>query len=223
MCGRYTLIINDLGELESIFNYFPGKRLPEWKPAYNAAPTQMLPVITREHGISLMKWGLVPSWSKEAAIGNRMINARLETAAEKPAFRSSLRRRRCLVPADGYYEWQGSGRGKQPWRITASDGRVMVMAGLWDTWQTPEGGELSSFTILTMPAAESVAKLHDRMPVILPEEQGQEWLMPLSEPELKGCLARIKPPAELKAYRVSPLVNSPANNDPRCIQALEEI
>ena len=161
---------------------------------------------------------MIPSWAKEESIGNRMINARAETVAEKPSFRNSFKRRRCLVPADGFYEWKkptGGGR-KIPMRIVLKDKEPFAFAGLWDTWVNPEGEEVESFTIITTQANELLRRIHDRMPVILAEEQEATWLD--QDADAQELLSMLKPfPGEMEAYPVSTLVNSPSNDDQRCI------
>lgn len=222
MCGRYTLTVerDELSERFGLLNV-----IPDYRPRYNAAPGQYLPVVVagdEGHRLVMMKWGLVPFWAKEAAIGNRMINARLETLAEKPAFRRSLNRRRCLVPADGYYEWLKQGRAKQPMRIMPVRRELVALAGLWDEWQNPEGDILQSFSIITIDPVAAVAHIHDRMPLILRREQEDYWLEGFSGE--KGAavdfLKRIEPFDALEAYEVSDRVNSPRNDEPDLLEPL---
>lgn len=175
MCGRYTQTA-DARTLTGRFRLAkPGIDLT---PRYNIAPGQPAPVILLEGGrrLELSRWGLVPAWAKDARVGFKMINARSETAADKPAYREPFQRRRCLVPADGFYEWRKAGRAKIPVRFSRSDGALFAMAGLWDEWTSKEGGALRTFTILTTEPNALVAAVHDRMPVILRAEDEAAWL-----------------------------------------------
>lgn len=217
MCGRYTITVL----ARQLMQRFRAEMFEEVidalsRPRYNAAPTQRLPVITSEplRRLDALRWGLIPSWSKDAQIGNRLINARIETLAEKPSFRNALKKRRCLVPADGYYEWKKTPRGKQPMRITPAEGGVVAFAGLWETWKPPDGEPIRSFTIVTTAAAESVREIHDRMPVILDAAMEDRWLDPAEDPPklLPDILASVV--TEFDARPVSRRVNSPSNDDP---------
>ena len=220
MCGRYTLsapadLLADLLELPEI---------PELAPRFNIAPTQEAPVVRAGAGgsrrLDLLRWGFVPFWAKSPEIGNRMINARAETVAEKPAYRTSFRRRRCLVVADGFYEWQQTGGRKQPFFFRLEGGRPFALAGLWDRWEKGEA-PLESFTILTTEPSEVVAPVHRRMPVILPPDSWSLWLD--SELDDRSRLAPLLAPwtgDDLEAWPVSTLVNNPANDSPRCIEPL---
>lgn len=200
---------------------------PNLPPRYNIAPDQdAIAVCTRdgERQIRTMRWGLIPHWARDSAIGRKLINARAETAAEKPSFRYAFREHHCLVPADGFYEWSGRGRWRQPWLIAAKDGNPLAFAGLWSHWRVPEDAMLSgslaehhpgdvvrTFTILTTAANETVSPIHDRMPVILPEEAFGPWLA--------GTAVALDPAPDtlLEAQRVSLHVNNPRNDDPRCL------
>lgn len=167
MCGRYS-ITTPVEGMRRVFG-FPER--PNLEPRYNLAPTQSAPIVRlgedgRRHLASL-RWGLIPSWAKEAAIGSKLINARSETLAEKPSFRGPLKSRRCLVPADGFYEWLKTDAGKQPYRIALADGGVFAFAGLWDRWALPGQDAVESFTIITTAANELLSPIHDRMPVML--------------------------------------------------------
>ena len=218
MCGRYTLstptdLLSDLYELETEITT---------TPRFNIAPTQEAPVIrispeTGKRRLDLLRWGLVPFWAKDSTIGNRMINARSETAAEKPAYRVSLRKRRCLVPADGFYEWQATGGPKQPFFFHRKDGYPFAMAGLWDRWEKGEDGPLETFTILTTVPNEIVAPIHERMPVILHPEQYETWLQ--GSPSVQSLQEFLTPyPADaMKLYQVSSEVNSPKNDQATCL------
>jgi len=219
MCGRYFVTTPGqvLGEQFSIVTP------PELVPRYNIAPTQSVAIVRADTGgareLAQVVWGLIPSWAKERAIGNKLINARGETLGDKPAFRDSYKRRRCLIPADGFYEWQKVAGGKQPWAVRSKSGEPFALAGLWSRWRDPESGaEIDSCTIVTTTPNELVATLHDRMPVIVPREAYALWL----DPEV-GERARLDPllvPFDadaMTAYPVSRRVNSPANDDPACL------
>ena len=219
MCGRFTLTAGPVAVAER-FSCLTEQI--EFPPRYNVAPTQSVPVVLKVDGsnrLKMMQWGLVPYWAKDKSIGSRLINARLETVAEKPAFKSLLSRQRCLVPADGYYEWQKVGRAKLPMRIVLPSRELFAFAGLWDAWQSPDGEQLFTFTILTTEPASSVRAIHNRMPVILPPENEQLWLSnAFNSPDaIASLLSRLKPVEKLEAYRVSPFVNNPVNDSPECI------
>ena len=214
MCGRYSLTA-DLGELAGRFE-FDG----DWDAfdkRYNVAPTQeVLTVVggqTRRAGF--MRWGLIPHWAKDIKVGSRMINARAETVAEKPAFRDALRRRRCLVLADGFYEWQRIGGSKRPMRIVTRSGEPFAFAGLWSVWTNPEGNRIPSCTIITTAANDLLRPIHDRMPVILPRNLEEFWL-DTSVEDLNALRSVLTPyfSDAMDAYEVSPLVNSAANDSP---------
>jgi len=229
MCGRYTLAL-PLGELVEVFEVEP-MALDAWPPRFNIAPTQSAPMVLADSSggrrMGLMRWGLVPSWADDPSMGNRMINARSETAAEKPAFRSAFRSRRCLIPADGFYEWRkpSTGKGpKTPFHIRPKRGGVMAMAGLWERWQPreDEGEPLLTYTILTRDAASWLRPLHHRMPVILPPELWSDWLDPASgSGQLSSVLDASNDP-QLEAREVSTSVNRPANDGPECVRPVEE-
>ena len=171
----------------------------------------------------LMRWGLIPSWAKDAAIGNRMINARAESLAEKPAFRAALRRRRCLLVADGFYEWQETGRQKQPYFIRFRDDRPFAFAGLWESWEGPDHTAIDSCTIITTAAGELLRPIHDRMPVILVPEAYKVWLDTAVE-NMDTITSLLVPfsSKEMEAYRVNTLVNKAANDVPGCIEPSEK-
>ncbi|UCE59119.1 MAG: SOS response-associated peptidase [Phycisphaerales bacterium] len=179
MCGRFTLTASG----EVVAECFGLAATPGIHPNDNVAPTQSSPVVrldqgTGERRLELLRWGLIPSWAKDPAIGSRMINARAETVATKPSFRSALRHRRCLVVADGFYEWQKvEGRKrKQPYHIRLNDGRPFAFAGLWERWERPDGDPLDSFTVITTEPNELLRPVHDRMPVILHAGDYAQWL-----------------------------------------------
>jgi len=213
MCGRYTITQNIeevLAELDLLLPDF------EFEPRYNIAPSQRVPVVSSDapQNLQLYKWGLVPSWAKDVKIGHKMINARGETVAEKPSFRGAIRQRRCLIPADGFYEWQKSSTGKQPMYIHRKDRKLMTFAGLWESWRDAEERELRTFTIITTAPNTLMAPIHDRMPVIIPSALRKHWLDVQSP--LDQAMAMIQPLEDgiLEADRVSTQVNSPRNEGP---------
>jgi len=219
MCGRFTLTV-DPGEAQEVFSRFS---FPEkFAPRYNIAPTQPVLVIPNDdqNAADFFVWGLIPMWAKDPAIGNRLINARGETLAEKPAFRGSLKYKRCLILADGFYEWKGApGRKtKTPFFIHMKDRKPFAFAGLWDSWNAPDGSLVKSCTIITTMPNELTAIIHNRMPVILHPREYAQWLdpQPQTPDQLKPL---IKPfPAEfMNAYPVSQLVNTPANDTPELV------
>lgn len=220
MCGRY-----ELHSHPQVIALLMGlSAMPELVPRYNIAPTQGgLIVRAGEDGgreALLAHWGLIPFWAKERDMGARMINARAETLAEKPAFRQALKKRRCLVPADGFYEWQGPPGNKQPWHIGMADDAPFAMAGLWERWRDPEGGLLDSFTIITTAANEMVKRLHERMPAILAPADYAIWLDPANDAAAE--LLTPFPAEEMRAYPVSKRVNNVRNDDALCAQRVED-
>jgi len=221
VCGRFTLTTN-LGAIAKRFGV--ARFLEEVGPRYNIAPTQTVIVVNDDgtRHLAQMRWGLIPSWAKDPAIGNRMINARAETVATKPAFRVALRKRRCLIPGDGFYEWQQRGRTKQPFRIVLKNGEPFGFAGLWETWTSPEGEEIQRCTIITTEANELLKPIHDRMPVILTREAEAVWLDPtIQDPERLLPLLMPYLTEEMEVYPVSAKVNNPENDGPECIKPLE--
>lgn len=228
MCGRFTIFADP----ERLAERFQAS-LPETglRPRYNAAPAQPLPVILNEGppAIQLLQWGLVPFWAKDPSIGSRMINARAETLAEKPAFRAAFRKRRCLVLADGFYEWlrstpEATGRsgqkasgGKQPLRIALASGEPFAFAGLWETWDAPDGSVLRTFTIVTGEPNPLVAPIHDRMPAILLPEHEAIWLDNAAEPAVWRDILRPYPAERMVAHPVSRRVNFVGNDDPSLV------
>jgi len=195
-------------------------------PDYNVPPGVDIWAVrnrsaTEEKEIARLRWGLVPSWAKDPKIGNRMINARSETVAEKPAFRSSFKKRRCLIPADGFYEWKRDGTSRTPYYIHLKDQRPFAMAGLWEQWIGPEQEMLESCTILTTSPNQLMERLHDRMPVILPQDQMSRWLEPSTSATELQAMTSPYPTEDMTAYPVSSLVNSPRNNSPECLERQE--
>ncbi|MFQ5433740.1 MAG: SOS response-associated peptidase [Anaerolineae bacterium] len=223
MSGRFALFVP--GEaLFSLFNL--NQPVPEeaFAPRYNIAPTQPVTAVrlgqTGEGELTWLTWGLVPSWAKEPKMGSRLINARSETVAEKPSFRAAFKRRRCLIPASGFYEWQKVNGRKQPMFIQAEDGRPLAFAGLWEFWQSGDGSVIESCTILTTRPNELMAPIHNRMPVIIAADDFDDWLHPGPNPEMGLHLLRPYPAEKMTAYPVSTHVNSPRNDDAVCIEPL---
>ena len=220
MCGRYSLIA-DLGELARRFE-FEGDWL-DFESSFNVAPTQQVLTVVGgdERRAGFMRWGLVPHWSKDLKIGSRMINARAETVAEKPSFRSSLRRRRCLVLADGFYEWQRNGEAKRPMRIVMRSGEPFAFAGIWSVWKDAEGNRIPTCAIITTTANDTLRPIHERMPVVLPRDSESFWLDPALEDP--AAITSVLTPAAndaMEAFEVSTLVNKVANNRPEVTQAV---
>ena len=227
MCGRYTL--TDPGslidELAADADHPFHDHGIELAPRYNVAPTQNVATVRQaddgSRHLGLLRWGLVPFWAKDPAIGNRMINARSETAAEKPSFKNPLKRRRCLVLADGFYEWRKVADGKQPYHIHLADRRPFAFAGLWERWDKGDA-PLETCTILTTSPADSIAHLHDRMPVILPRDGIDLWLdTSVRDPEVLEVLLEPYDTDALAYDAVSRRVNSPRNDDPGCLERVE--
>jgi len=224
MCGRYTLTSKG-DELALLFDL---RELPLLPPRYNMAPTQEAAVVRvlepgGERRLDPLKWGLIPYWAKAASIGNRLINARAESVAEKPAYRFSFKKKRCLVAADGFYEWKKEGKAKQPYLIHRKDGKPFAFAGLWSTWKDPEraGALVETFTILTTDANDLLRPLHDRMPVIVAPENFDLWLDPRQEDA--AVLQPLLVPHAVEgfeAFPVSRMVNSPANEAAGCVEPL---
>lgn len=222
MCGRYT----DTRRDKEFLTRAGVQEQAEFLPRYNLAPTQDAWVVTRgEDGTTRMRkmrWGLVPFWAKDVAIGNKLINARSESATERPAFRRAFQQRRCLVLADGFYEWRKTPKGKVPYYIRLKNGQPFVFAGLWETWQGMDDRTLESFCILTGGANELVAEIHDRMPIILKEEDALNWLDPRAQPgQLKAMLHPFAA-ERMETYPVSKRVNRPENEGPECAARAEE-
>ena len=223
MCGRYSLTT----PMEAVGRLFQVAERPNLKPRYNIAPSQDAPVVRAGEaggrGLESMRWGLIPSWAKEARIGYKMINARAETVAQKPEFRGAFRQRRCLVPADGFYEWRKLGKVKQPYRITLAEGGPFAFAGLWERWRAPDGQAVSSFTIITTEANRPLRPIHDRMPVILDPADYDAWLDTAGVgPEEAVRPLRPYPDQRLAAVPIGTRINSPRNDDAACIVPLED-
>lgn len=212
MCGRYTLTVDEAVVLE---RFDLQSSLAQHRPRFNIAPTQMAPVVLNEtpRQLSVARWGLIPGWAKDAGIGARLINARAETLPEKPAFRAAFKRRRCLVVADGFYEWRKDGATRTPLFIRLKSGEPFALAGLWDVWQPPEGEPVRSFTIITTGPNELVATIHNRMPAILTREAERAWLDESAGPLELMAMLRPFDPQQMEAWAVSRRVNTPANDD----------
>jgi putative SOS response-associated peptidase YedK len=217
MCGRYTLTYS----LEDLLALFGAPDRPNFAPTWNAAPTDAMPVVRRggDGGprLSLVRWGLVPHWSRTGPTGSKpLINARSETAHEKPTFRQALARRRALIPADSFYEWTKEGDARQPWLIRRTDGHPMVFAGLWERWG--EGADrIDSFAILTAEAGDDIRHLHHRTPVMVTPDRFPAWLDPANDP---APFLAAPPEGALEAFRVSAAVNSIRRNGPELIEPL---
>lgn len=223
MCGRYRLTAKE----RYLRDHFGLDDDPSWTPRWNIAPTQQIATIRQHRSdpkriFGLMRWGLIPYWAKEPSIGQKTINAMSETAAEKPAFRDAMKWRRCLIPADGFYEWKRLGsKEKQPYNLGMADDLPFAFAGLWERWRDQDDKTIETCTILTTKPNSLVAYIHDRMPAILRPEDYDLWLDPgvTAPSRITGCLqpfdARL-----MKKYPVSTRVNSPDNDDPACAQQI---
>ncbi len=228
MCGRFTLTQT----AEQITNAFQLPTAPHVVPRYNIAPTQPVPAVvmaieTGDREFRLFYWGLIPSWAKDIKMGARLINARAETVAEKPSFRTAFKRRRCLIVADGFYEWKRSEKGKQPYYFYLGSAEApeerspFGFAGLWEHWESSEGDTIESCTILTTAANDLLSPIHDRMPVILHPQDYEVWLDPtLQKPEALQPLLRPFPTEEMGSHAVSSRMNNARTDDPDCIQPI---
>ena len=222
MCGRFTLFEPD----KILAREFGVSGIPLLSPRYNIAPSQPVAAVRAAPAgtgreLALLRWGLIPSWSKDPAIGNRLINARAETASQKPSFRNAFKRHRCLIPASGFYEWQRRELRKQTFYIRMHDGRPFAFAGLWDRWESPDKGVIESCTILTTATNALLGPIHDRMPVILPPGKYDRWLDPsLQDPDSLAPLLVPFPTEDMIAFPVSPRVNAPSTDDEGCIAPL---
>ncbi len=222
MCGRFALD-DDGTAVQQEFNL---AETPQLAPRYNIAPTQPIAAVGQRadgsRGLTHFTWGLIPSWAKDPSIGSKMINARAETVAEKPSFRASFQRRRCLVPMTGFYEWQKQADGrKQPQYIhPTGDRKLFAVAGLWERWQSEDGSEILSCTLLTTTPNELVAPIHNRMPVIIAPSGYDTWLDGAASPTAVSALLQPYDPAQMDYHPVSLTVNNPRHDDPLCIQPL---
>ena len=224
MCGRYRLS-RSKQLLEEYFDSVSSQ--DDWNPRYNIAPTQLVPIIRQNTNepvreLSLVHWGLVPSWAKNSSAAAAMINARSETASTKPAFRDAMKSRRCLIPADGFYEWSRIGKSKQPYCFEVNGGEVFAFAGLWDQWTARGGETIETCSILTTIANAVTSVAHDRMPVILERESYKRWLDPQMQDAdaasemLRPCEARF-----MRCYPVSTRINYVSNDDEECSRPVE--
>ena len=224
MCGRYSLSVTP-EMLRTLVNVDAFLNL---QPRFNIAPTQMAPVVRSFNGgrrMDMLRWGLIPSWSKDKTAASKLINARGETAAQKPSFRDAYKHRRCLVPVDGFYEWRNEGEGKQPFRIGFKEGKPFVFAGLWKSWTVPAGQEdagevIETYTIVTTDANERIAPIHHRMPVIVDPADYEIWLT--GDPSEAANVIRAFPPCDMAFYRVSTRVNNVRNDDESCVEPLKK-
>ncbi|HID97315.1 MAG TPA: SOS response-associated peptidase [Thermodesulfobacteriaceae bacterium] len=224
MCGRYSFWKSCKRLKEEFSLSVPSEFLPEIHPRYNIAPGTDIPAIRqlpeKRRELALLQWGLIPSWAKDKKTGYRLINARAESVATKPAFRSAFRYRRCLIPASGFYEWQKLEGGKQPWFITLEDADLFAFAGLWECWEGQEGEVVESCTIITTDSNDLVRPLHDRMPVIIERLRYGDWLSRESGPDALKTLLCPLPAEKMKARPVSLLVNNPGNESPECCKPM---
>jgi putative SOS response-associated peptidase YedK len=218
MCGRYT-ITSSPEALRALFGY---AEQPNFPPRYNIAPAQPIAIIRLVDGkrhFALVRWGLLPSWVKDPKTFALLINARGETVLEKPAFRAAMKRRRCLIPADGFYEWQADGERKRPFFVRAKSGAPLAFAGLWETWTGPNGEELETAAIVTTRANRTLAPIHDRMPVIVPPEAFDLWLDGATvDATTAAALITPAPEGLLEAYEISTAVNRTANGNPKLLE-----
>ncbi|HXG94001.1 MAG TPA: SOS response-associated peptidase [Blastocatellia bacterium] len=221
MCGRFTQT-QSIPKIAQEFNV--AEVSCDLAPSYNIAPTQKVAVIITDGGKQLVpvRWGFVPSWAKDLSMGSKMINARAETITEKASYRNAFNKRRCLVVADGFYEWQDFGDTKRPVYIRLKSGRPFGFAGLYEVWKSPEGKEVTTCTIITTQANELMKPIHERMPVIISKQDEDMWLDPATDNQ--GLLLKLLKPypaEEMEAYPVSKRVNSPKNNSAACIERLK--
>lgn len=217
MCGRFT----QRKEEAALYEYYgldDEENEEESEPRYNIAPQQMVQAVTADKRLVRLKWGLIPSWAKDPKIANNLINARAETLQEKPSFRTALAKRRCLIPADGWYEWKKAADGKQPYFFHRRDDALFSFAGLWEAWRSPEGETVNTCTVITTEPNELTAKYHHRMPAILKRSDEKLWLDEAARvPDLVQLLAPY-PADELDIYAVSRAVNSPGRDDASIIE-----
>jgi putative SOS response-associated peptidase YedK len=225
MCGRFR-VARSKEILEEAFDAEDSLSPVEWSPRYNVAPGQAVVAVRQDaerpvRRLAPLRWGLVPAWAKDAAVGYKMINARAETAAARPAFREAMRRRRCLIPADGFYEWKHAGKERLPYCFTLAGGALFAFAGLWEQWRSPQGQMMESCAILTTTPNELVRDVHDRMPAILTPDAYDLWLDP-GFTRVEELLPLLKPYAgAMRRYRVSSRVNQVKNDDAECAAEVE--
>ncbi len=221
MCGRFALAATG----EEVAEHYQLTEIPFIVPRYNIAPTQPVAAVrlsaAGQRELTHFQWGLIPSWAKDPSMGSRMINARAETAADKPAFRAAFKRRRCLLPATGFFEWRKINGHKQPMYIHEAGGGLVSLAGLWEIWQSSDGGLLETCTILTTTPNELMESIHDRMPMILAPQDYDMWLSPETAVDQLNHLLRPFDPAQLLAYPVGTAVNKPQNDTAEIIETVE--
>jgi len=224
MCGRYALY----GPISRVHEQFDASidELPEgFGPRYNAAPLQMLPVVRQrpsgERVVHLLRWGLIPSWSKDDSIAAKLINARAETLAGKPSFRAAYKARRCIIPACGFFEWKAAEHGKQPYYIHPADGGLFGFAGLWERWSPRESSAIDTFTVITTAANDAIRPLHDRMPVILDPQDYSIWFSRTTEPEHLRAVIGTLPVTPVNLFPVSKGVGNVKNDSPDLIAPVE--
>ncbi|GJL69879.1 MAG: DUF159 family protein [Nitrospirales bacterium] len=222
MCGRFTRKEN----FQHLAKQLGLQVLPPMGPRYNIAPSQLVACVrtnleSRQRECTELKWGLVPSWAKDPSIGNKLINARGETVAEKPAFRKAFKQQRCLVLADGFYEWKREGKAKQPYYVRFKDHRGFAFAGLWERWEKNDEDSLETCTLITTSPNAVMEPIHHRMPVVLSFKDFADWLDPsVQNTEQVNALLRPFPPEEMEAFPVSQLVNNPRNDRPECVNPI---
>jgi putative SOS response-associated peptidase YedK len=221
MCGRFALFASG----DEVAQHFQLAETPLFEPRYNIAPTQPVAAVrttTAGRSLALLRWGLIPSWATDPTIGYKLVNARSETVAEKPSFRSAFKQRRCLIPASAFYEWQKTGaRSKQPYCIRPRDGGLFALAGLWERWHDPHGEQVETCTILTTEANDLIRSLHDRMPVILDPSAEALWLDPRSPADVLRSLFRPFANEGMEAFPVTPWVSDAKHEGPRCVEPMD--
>jgi putative SOS response-associated peptidase YedK len=221
MCGRYNLTTAP----EAMRRLFRYPEQPNFPPRYNIAPTQPIAIVRLQNGereFALVRWGLIPSWVKDPKKFALCINARAETLLDKPSFRAAVRRRRCLIPADGCYHWQPAGKVKRPFLVRPRAGGPIAYAGIWETWSDPAGGEIDTCAIVTVPANDAMLPIHDRMPAVVAPEHFDAWL-DAEKVDAKDAVALLGPAPEdfFEAYEISPRVNKVANDDAAIVEPLD--
>jgi putative SOS response-associated peptidase YedK len=228
MCGRVRLS-SDVSEIKLVFSIPPDRPTPNFPPSWNVAPTDSVPVVrydtkADQRSLDMLRWGLIPYWAKDIKVGFANINAKAEGIDSKPAFRKAFERRRCLVPADNFYEWKKTATGKQPYALALADRGIMALAGVWENWHAPGGEWVRSFAIITTTPNDLCREIHNRMPVILKPEAWPAWLgeEPAGVPELRSLLAPY-PAGEMICWPVSPRVGSVRNNDADLIEPLAAV
>jgi putative SOS response-associated peptidase YedK len=221
MCGRYA--VTTIPEaMRALFRYLNS---PDFPPRYNVAPTQPVPIVRVVEGqreFALVRWGLIPGWVKDPRTFSLLINARGESALDKPAFRNAMKRRRCLFPADGFYEWKPETGGKRPYLVRLKSGQPMAFAGLWESWMGPNGEEMETAAIVTTTASRVIGHIHDRMPAIVPPEAFDFWLDPNVDAEMASSVIQPAPDSELEFFAVSAAVNRTSNDSAALLEPLRE-